>query len=425
MTMPPKPMTMSASYLAMVRGTRELHQLLAAGKDDSPEADAIRDATDGPWLAIPEVERKRIGNLSEDLYSLVEPPPPPKPMDPQAEAKLREAFEAKNRGEWDRALDLLRRWRAHIDPARVSYLRGSIWLGAGDPATAIVFFEHACQLDPDNELFQGRLLETLETTNPPEAATRAEAVLQNSEARGPVVVLRAADIIFGTARGMPELQAAPIYRRLIPIIERTLARLETRRRADPEHSAPKGLGLAVLATCYREVGDSQRAYDYYSRAIQLDPTNDALLAARGMLMYGADPNSAVDFERAIQLGSRLVLPYALMAHHNLSQGRFDESRRLCERALEMNGSPALMSEVCQWMAIAQAELGFPDGMVRATFDDAIRRDPSNERARRNLAAYDAASRPKDWEIRTEGDIGASGLAETRFSRAVSYFSFAS
>src|SRR5207247_7126638 len=128
-----KPLTMNPNYLAMVRGTRELHQLLAAGKDDSPEADAIRDATAGPWEALSEVERNRVRNLSEDLYSLVEPPPTAQPMNPQAQAKLHEAFEARQRGEWDRALDLLRRWRAYIDPALVSYLRGRIWLEAGDP----------------------------------------------------------------------------------------------------------------------------------------------------------------------------------------------------------------------------------------------------------------------------------------------------
>ena len=107
--MAPKPLTMNPNYLAVVRGARELHQLLAAGKDDSPEADAIRDATDGPWEALSEVERNRVRHLSEDLYSLVEPPPAPQPMNPQAQAKLLEAFEARQRGEWDRALDLLRR----------------------------------------------------------------------------------------------------------------------------------------------------------------------------------------------------------------------------------------------------------------------------------------------------------------------------
>ena len=43
MIMAAKALTMNPNYLAMVRETRELHQLLAAGKDDSPEADAIRD----------------------------------------------------------------------------------------------------------------------------------------------------------------------------------------------------------------------------------------------------------------------------------------------------------------------------------------------------------------------------------------------
>jgi hypothetical protein len=145
---------MSPSYLAMVRGTRELHQLLAAGMDDSPEADAIRDATDGPWQALSEVERNRVRNLSEDLYSLVEPPPTPQPMNPQAQAKVNESHEARQKGEWDKSLDLLRHWRAHIDPALLSYLRGTIWLEAGDAATAAIFLEHACRLQPNNERFQ-------------------------------------------------------------------------------------------------------------------------------------------------------------------------------------------------------------------------------------------------------------------------------
>ena len=63
----------------------------------------------------------------------------------------------------------------------------------------------------------------------------------------------------------------------------------------------EGDGAPLLATCYREIGDTQRAYAYYSRAIQLDPTNSELLTARGMLMYGTDPNSTADFEQAIRV----------------------------------------------------------------------------------------------------------------------------
>jgi tetratricopeptide (TPR) repeat protein len=166
---------MSPSYLAMVRGTGELHQFLAAGKDGSPEADAIRDATDGPWEALSDVERNRVRSLSEDLYSLVEPPPTPQPMNPQAQAKLNEAYEAKERGEWDRALGLLRRWQAHIDPALVSYLRGSIWLEAGDPATAALFFEHAHKLCPDNENYLAMFLHARNIADPESSASERSA----------------------------------------------------------------------------------------------------------------------------------------------------------------------------------------------------------------------------------------------------------
>ena len=64
---------MSLNYISVVRGIRELHKLIAAGQEDSPAADAVRDATDRPWEALTEIERKRVENLSEDLYSITDP----------------------------------------------------------------------------------------------------------------------------------------------------------------------------------------------------------------------------------------------------------------------------------------------------------------------------------------------------------------
>jgi hypothetical protein len=142
--MAPQPLTLSPNYLAVVRGIRELHRLTLEGRDDSPEADAIRDATDGPWAALSEPERTRAGGLSEDLYSISdEPAGEPQEMNPQAQAGLVDAVTARERGEWDHALELLRRWGKHLLPELVSNLRGTIWLQAGDPETAALFFEHS------------------------------------------------------------------------------------------------------------------------------------------------------------------------------------------------------------------------------------------------------------------------------------------
>ena len=63
------------------------------------------------------------------------------------------------------------------------------------------------------------------------------------------------------------------------------------------------------------------------------------------------------------------------------------------------------------------QLGFPADMVRTSFDNAIYHDPSNERAKRNLAAFEAASRPVTWETRTVTALRTSGLAERRYAVA--------
>src|SRR5205807_9459524 len=123
---------------------------------------------------------------------------------------------------------------------------------------------------------------------------------------------------------------------------------------------------------------------------------------------------------AIRNGATEIWPFCFLAHHYLLTGRFEECRKLCERVLGMNGSPAVMSEVSEWIAIAQAELGFPAEMVRASFENAIRFDPSSERAKRNLAVFEAANRliaAKDLEIRSAGAVRTSGLAERRFAMA--------
>lgn len=413
------PLTLNPNYLAMVRGTRELHQLLAAGKDDSPDADAVRDATDAPWESLSEVERNRVRNLSEDLYSLIEPPPAAQPMTPQAQAKLSEAFEAKQRGELDRALDLLRRWRAYIDPALVSYLRGSIWLEAGDPGTAALFFEHASDNQRDNENYLTMFLHALNISDQGAAIKRAEEILTEYEKHSPVVVTRAAEIRFMSARATSEVESHRVFESLEPILKDALAKFDQEGLSNVDRSSYV-MAIALLGFGYEFRDMSQAALAFYSRGLQLEPYNDALLAARGILLYGTSPRALTDLEMAIGAGSKLIWPYFFLAHQNLLNGRFEECRKLCERAISLRGSAAVMSEVSEWMAIAQAELGFPAEMVRASFENAIRLDPSSERAKRNLAAFEAAIMPitvNIFETRSASAVRKSGLVERRFAVA--------
>src|SRR5437016_6606283 len=95
-----QPLVMSPNYRAFVRGIRALHRLAISGQDESPEADTVRDAMDVPWEALSEIERKRASGLSEDLYSISDPPNNHQQvMNAQTQDKLNNALEARQRGE--------------------------------------------------------------------------------------------------------------------------------------------------------------------------------------------------------------------------------------------------------------------------------------------------------------------------------------
>src|SRR4051812_32575358 len=97
---------------------------------------------DGPWEGLSAAERKRVASLSADLNATSEitSPHPPLAMTAEAHENLTRAYEARQRGDWDRVLDLLRQWGGYAPSALVSYLRGTVWSAAGDAETAAVFF---------------------------------------------------------------------------------------------------------------------------------------------------------------------------------------------------------------------------------------------------------------------------------------------
>lgn len=408
---------MSPNYRAYVRGVRELHRLAAAGKEDSPEAEAVRDATDPPWEALSEIERERVGNLSEDLYSLVEPAPALQPMVAETQAKFSEAIEARQRGEWDKSLALLRELTPFLAPDVLSFLRGRIWLDAGDRETATLFFEHAAQLQPDNGDYQAVFLAALEDVDPKEAHERAREILQIPDRHPPNLVIRAAGIVFDMSRSSPEIEASEQFRRLARLLDSALSRLENLSEAEAD-SRHYGIGVLLLAFCHELIGNSQAAVETLSRGLRRDPYNSEFLATRGLLLYGTSPSAINDLELAIASGAAGIWPYYCLAHHYLVNGRLEECRTLCERALNISASAAVLSEIAEWHANAQARLGFPPELVRSSYDKSIRFDPSNQRAKKNLSTFESIHKPigEDfWETRSASALRAATVAERRSS----------
>jgi hypothetical protein len=136
--------------LEYARSLRRLHELDLQGKNDSKEADTIRDEMDAPWYAMTSQEQERMGGLSEDLYALAEGGPPQIAMDDsKIQAWKKVAEECKDRylrGDIDAWLKFWRKPRPNNFPAPdgistsiVHFFQAHCWDNLKDYETAALF----------------------------------------------------------------------------------------------------------------------------------------------------------------------------------------------------------------------------------------------------------------------------------------------
>jgi tetratricopeptide (TPR) repeat protein len=391
--------------------------LTETGKDESPEADAIRDRLERPWHDLSVLEKKRIVGLSEDLYSLNDPVEERLPMSTEAHQGLSDAIAASRAGDSDNALTLLRRWAKYLDPAKLSFERGCVWEEAGDSETATPFFEHAVKLDPGNDASVVMYLSALNKSEPGAALSRSRKIVEQAELQQPLVVARAAEILTKSTLCMTDTDARPVLRQLMHALKNALDKLTSLGQKEDSLTIPTHTSITKsLGFCYFRLGDHQAAIDSYSLGLSRDPADDSLLIIRGTLRYGADPLAIDDFEQAIRRGSNRVWPYFFLAHHHLVGNRFGECKRMCERALELPASDDVRANLTEWLAISEAELRFPRERVRSRFEAAIRLAPDFEHIKLNLEKFESStavkqSRPLPWVEPTQSTIQQFGESD--------------
>ncbi len=398
----------------VARGMIVLHQLIADGKGDEPEADAVRDSLDAPLASMSKSERERARMLSGDLYSFTELKPDRVLMVANAEAQagFQAIYNAKQRRQWDVTLDLIRKWQDYLPLVVLSYMRGSTWADAGKHEIASAFYAKAADIEPKGN-YPALYLDSLNKSSPAKAKGVAEQVMKSPSSYSPPTVIQAAHVLATAARPLPANEARAIETQLIPVVEEAMKALERDKMQEPESYLMAAL---LIGSAYEHKGDTWAAYDYYSRGLRVEPQNDALLILRGMLMYGINPSAISDLETSVKMGSKTIWPYFFLAHHYLVSDRFDDCRKFCERAIELRASAPILSELLDWLSIAEAQLRFPAERVRRLFEDAICHDPHNDRAKKNLSIFNglAGRHPSTelvWEKRTEPSIRAFGIAE--------------
>jgi hypothetical protein len=140
---------------------KKLHRLMAEGKGDSEEADAVRDEMDRPERELNREELARLNGLSADLYMLqddemFEPPDPDEGTPELLDARLDAAWHGQD---WEKVLELLRRGPTFLSKDRIAHMRARAYRELGHPDTALLFMEYAAGLNPHEPLYKSQLIE--------------------------------------------------------------------------------------------------------------------------------------------------------------------------------------------------------------------------------------------------------------------------
>jgi tetratricopeptide (TPR) repeat protein len=372
----------------------KLHGLIAEGKGESDEADAIRDEMDRPGYALTAEEDNRLGGLSADLYALVEGGA--KPVAASAPERMqwsKDLTQAHTDGNWDRILELLRRPVHESPPGMIPFMQARCWEKLGELEIALLFSLEANRQNPtDYGVSYLHLLQRLGRSS--EALIQALQILEQP-ATEPDTIYFAAGAVLGAIRYMTDTEARPFYERILPVLKRALA---------TERSIPKGqrsfpdletLLICAIGMCHEHLGHLDAALAIYDDALARNPADAQVLLFRGIAQYDVNRSAALeDFGRAVRFTSRSVLPYLLLADAAIDQGDFIRCLGLCESALARTSHQHLRALLYEWIGISHVMLKHPRRIVLESFERAQELEPDNDRIRSNRALAEAsADRP--------------------------------
>jgi hypothetical protein len=188
-----------------------LHAHIRAGEGETSEADAIRDRLDVPWGQLSPEEVERLDGLSGDLYMLMGEETFVEVSSEQRQqlpVLLSEAFRARR---FDEVLVLLRWNPSFLNRDQVPYIRARAWMELGHFAPAVLFFDHAASLAPENPSYPAFALTALVRGGHfEEAEQRARRYIEDKTTH-PRLLFRAAQVLLTAARRSEGQKAKALY----------------------------------------------------------------------------------------------------------------------------------------------------------------------------------------------------------------------
>lgn len=359
----------------------QLERLLAAGRGESEEHEELCDRMSEPWYRLDPPTQELLRGLSGDLYML------------QGQEVLEHADEAPdilkqrlqaawNAGDHRHVLSLLRRVQAPFFPAdRVAYVRGRCWSALGFHEAALAFYDHAAKVNPRNGSYVYLAFdEVIRLDRVEEAIKRAHAAA-NDPAASSRALFAAGHALLWAVQRERRFDGENVLRGIIEILRRAIA-IESAAAPTQRLRSVLAQGYVEVGVCLERLDELESALTAYDDALRVDPDNDGALTARGMLQMARHEVSraALDFERAVGLGTPLVWPYLHLAFQALKGAEYARCIELCGMGILRSEDERHRAAFYEWMVVSELMLlRSPPNIMEELFERAMDHAPLNIR----------------------------------------------
>lgn len=171
----------SAAVAAYMRSIIRLHELDLQGRDDSPEADEVRDSADWAWPILKRADIERLRWFSQDLFMLGKGEPGEATATVPITAELQNEYGgAKSRSDWVAVLHVLRKLPANYPHASRAFIFGLAWMQVLGPEAALPFLQDAVRLNPGDLQFKIVLMSCLAVIGRPDDVTKVATSIADS-----------------------------------------------------------------------------------------------------------------------------------------------------------------------------------------------------------------------------------------------------
>lgn len=362
-----------------------LARLMAAGRGDAEEADAEREAMEGPWDHMSAEEQQLMRHLSSELYMLEQDE-----MPEEGSAGRKEVESAWKTKDYRLLLSFLRKHPDWLAEHAVAYLRGIVWGELGYEEAGLAFMTYAADTAPQNGNYTYlALVSAMELEHVEEALARATAIELREDAPTRSLIAAAHALLRFTSA-----EALRHYERAAALFNRAIYK-ESARPVEERFTGMLTEAYVGLGVCHELRGDVGAALTAYSDALKVDPRSDVALIARGFLLMSSDEAAAErDFKLAVETKTPVVWPYLYLAPIYLRRQEYSGCIELCHAALQQARDQAdeQRANFYEWSAIARAHMQASRAVVDELFALAVERAPLNPRIDQNR------HRLENWDV---------------------------